>query len=366
MNPAYSFAHLLGHALVERTRKGTSPVVYRCNALRAARPGLAAWNARPMTVIPQRLRHAVAGAEGGDEWLVALPHLVARAVQRWRLVLGRPFEDGMAAWAAPARGPDGAAAVLKISYPHREARHEAAALNVWAGRGAVRLLASHEDDWALLLARCMPGTALRDAGLEDVEHLRIGAELIQRMAAAKVPAGGPFPALVRVAAELADIASGRIDRFVGSAPIPLDRGLLVHAVDLLRTLPRDAPHQGLAHGDLNPGNILRNDSGGAVGWAAIDPKAVIGDLAWDPWPLMTQIGEWTQAVTPAAVLVERARVVADLTGLDAARVAAWSTARGVESALWAASRGWWTGFRGADGDIARARAWDVATTILGG
>jgi len=60
---------------------------------------------------------------------------------------------------------------------------------------------------------------------------------------------------------------------------------LVHAVDLLRTLPRDARREGLSHGDLNPGNILRDDSGGQVGWAAIDPKAVIGDLAWDPWPL---------------------------------------------------------------------------------
>jgi len=37
---------------------------------------------------------------------------------------------------------------------------------------------------------------------------------------------------------------------------------LVHAVDLLRTLPRDARREGLSHGDLNPGNILRDDSGG--------------------------------------------------------------------------------------------------------
>lgn len=93
---------------------------------------------------------------------------------------------------------------------------------------------------------------------------------------------------------------------------------------------------------------------------------MIGDLAWDPWPLITQIGDWAEAVTPAAVLVERSRLVADLTGLDAARIAAWSTARGVESALWAANRGWSTGFRGADGDVGRARAWDIATTTLGG
>ena len=320
-----------------------------------------------MTVVPDRLRHAVTGAEGGDAWLIALPDLVERAVHRWQLVLGRPFEDGMAAWTAPATGPDGVATVLKISWPHAEARHEVAALEAWAGRGAVRLLASHHDDWALLLARCTPGTALRDCRPQEREQLRVGAELLERMAAAQVPTGGPFPSLVRLAADLADIASARIERFVGSAPIPLDRGLLVRAVELLRTLPLDAPREGLAHGDLNPGNILRDDAAdGATGWVAIDPKAVVGDLAWDPWPLMTQIDDWTQVVAPAVTLADRSRLVADLTGLDAARVAAWSTARGVESALWAASRGWWTGFRGADGDLARARAWDTATTLLGG
>jgi len=55
-----------------------------------------------------------------------------------------------------------------------------------------------------------------------------------------------------------------------------------------------------------------------------------------------------------------------VTGLDAARVASWCVARGVESALWAADRGWWTGCRGADGDLARSTAWAAASHLLGG
>jgi streptomycin 6-kinase len=68
-------------------------------------------------------------------------------------------------------------------------------------------------------------------------------------------------------------------------------------------------------------------------------------------------------VTPAQVLAERTRLLADRTGLDPARVAAWATARGIESALWAAGRGWWAE---ADGELDRSREWATAMTRLGG
>lgn len=171
--------------------------------------------------------------------------------------------------------------------------------------------------------------------------------------------------LATVAEALAGIAEERLEHRGGTEPFVTHRGLLRHAVDLLRTLTRDAPRTGLAHGDLNPGNILRDDTGGTTRWPAIDPKAVVGDLAWDPWPLLTQLGDRTVAVAPAAELAERTRLLADLTGLDPARIAAWSVARGIEAALWSAGRGWWTGSRGADGELARARAWDAAATLLG-
>ena len=65
-------------------------------------------------------------------------------------------------------------------------------------------------------------------------------------------------------------------------------------------------------------------------------------------------------------LADRARLVADASDLDPARSAAWCVARGVEHGLLAADRGWWTGFLGADGDLARSAAWAKAATLLGG
>ncbi len=314
--------------------------------------------------IPTGLRRAVVGDDGGHDWLDSIPARTGRAVERWHLVLGEPFETGMAAWTAPARTAAGADVVVKLSYPHPEARDEAAALAAWHGAGAVEVLGADADDWALLLRRLRPGSTLRDEHLPAAEHLAIGAELLRQMASVPIPAGEPFEGLVEVADRLATIAAERVERLLPAAPIAVDPGLCRHAIDLLRTLPSDAPRRGLAHGDLNPGNILRHDDA-PRGWLAIDPKPVYGDLAWDPWSLLTQVGDWTVAVPAAADLADRARLVADVTGLDAARMAVWCVARGVESGLWAADRGWWTGFRGADGDLERAGAWVSAASLLG-
>jgi len=298
-------------------------------------------------VVPTVLRHAVGSVDGGPAWLASLEGRLARAIQRWDLMVDAPFESGMAAWTAPARTTTGEEVVLKLSFPHLEGREEAAALAAWNGSGAAELLGADAEDQALLLRRLRPGTSLRDAALPIQQHLAVGAEVLGRMAAVVVPADGPFQDLAAVATDLAATADERLARLGPLAPYPIDRGLCRHAVDLLRTLPSSAERRGLAHGDLNPGNILSlaRPDGATVEWVAIDPKPVHGDLAWDPWPLLTQVGDWLTVVPSAGELAGRTRLVAAATGLDPARVAAWGTARGIASGLWAADHGWWSGFR---------------------
>lgn len=320
--------------------------------------------------MPAVLRHAVEQEGTGAAWLASLGSRLDRAVRRWDLVVGAPFASGMAAWTAPARTAAGTDAVLKLSFPHPEAREEAAALAAWHGHGAVDLLGADAGDQALLLRRLHPGTSLRDASLPVDEHLAAGADVLRRLADVHVPSGAPFQDLAEVAHELAEATEERIARTLPHAPYAVDLGLGRLAVDLLRTLPASATRFGLAHGDLNPGNVLRRaDPSPAHGpgtWLAIDPKPVHGDLAWDPWPLLTQVGDWVDVTPAPAVLAARTRLVAGITDLDPARVAAWCAARSVASGLWAADRGWWTGFRGADGDLERAGAWAATATLLGG
>ncbi|MEZ5179771.1 MAG: aminoglycoside phosphotransferase family protein [Acidimicrobiales bacterium] len=270
-----------------------------------------------------------------------------RSTRAWRRGRRRPPRRRVPTWCSSSRSR-----TTKRARRRRRWRR--------GGSGAAELLDADESDQALLLRRVHPGTRLVDASLAVEEHLVAGADVLRRLGAVEV-GPGLFPDLAAVAGEVADATEERAARLAPTAPYPLDVGLVAHAVRLLRSLPAGADRVGLAHGDLNPGNVLRSD---ANGWLAIDPKPVWGDLAWDPWPLLTQVGDWVDVVAQPPDLVARTRLVADGVGLDPARVAAWCTARSVTSGLWAADRGWWTGFRGADGDLARALAWSRATGLL--
>ena len=98
-----------------------------------------------------------------DAWLERVPQLVDECVEEWGLRLGEPYAAGAAGYAVRAERADGAPAVLKVIFPHREAEHEATALRAWNGDGAVRLLDYDEARWAMLIERCEPGTLLARA-----------------------------------------------------------------------------------------------------------------------------------------------------------------------------------------------------------
>lgn len=318
--------------------------------------------------IPDGLRRSVEHHPAGPAWLAALPDLRDRLAARWRLEVGPPFTTGVAAWTAPARTADGADVVLKMSLPHDEARGEADALRWWDGRGAVRLLAHAPDDWALLLERCRPGSGLVDDAAPDDERLRTGSRVLRALLASPHTPPATAPAAAAAAPSIrpmgpacargADVLLSTADRAATDPDhrADVDRGQVDAGAGLLRTLPASGAHDVVVHGDLNPGNVLRAGGGArpAGAWLAIDPKPLVGDPAYDPWPLLAQVGAPFDAADPAAIVRRRVALVAGETGLDAGRVTAWSFARSVQSAYWYVAEGRW---QTAARELAQARVW---------
>ncbi|MGI8807179.1 MAG: aminoglycoside phosphotransferase family protein [Acidimicrobiales bacterium] len=176
----------------------------------------------------------------GRRWLTSLPELVASLEEEWGIDTGAPFTRGVAAWTAPAVTVEGHSAVLKVCWPHREARYEADGLRLWAGAGAVRVLKFDPARWAMLLERCIPGVSLDESGLTVHDALETAAGVLRRLWSAPVPRDGPFERLGDVSRGWAQLVRDRMERH---RP-PFDRGLValgeysgvsVHPVRSFRT-----------------------------------------------------------------------------------------------------------------------------------
>lgn len=265
--------------------------------------------------VPDRVRQTAStfGAEGA-RWLDELPARVAQFERAWSLAAGRAFDtDGCVSWVAPVRLADGSEAVLKISIPHPEARHEGEALRVIDGQGAVRLLRASEDGFALLLERCVPGTNLWPLGVE--EGNAVGAAVLRRLWREPPPAA-TFD-------QVADLAAGWCESLPREGPgAGYDAELIAAAVEQARALAATQPRMVLLHGDFHPGNVL---AAAREPWLAIDCKPLVGDPAYD---LAQWLGNRCEAAEQSPDLVREIRRQIDqmsgLLGLDPARVAGWA------------------------------------------
>jgi streptomycin 6-kinase len=235
-----------------------------------------------------------------------------RLVARHGLVLGEPFEGGVASVVvAPGVTARGEGVVLKVQEPHRESTHEAAALELWDGDGAVRLLDHAPEEHALLLERCVPGTPLSAAGAETA--LDVFVELLPRL---WKPAASPFGTLAAEAAWWAGSLEDTWERFGR----PFERRLLDAALEALRELPRTQGEQVLLHQDLHGDNVLAAQR---EPWLAIDPKPLTGEREFGIAPVIRsrELGH-----SRASVLSRFDRLTSDL-GLDRERARGWTIAQ---------------------------------------
>ena len=271
-------------------------------------------------VLPRALV-AAAREEGRNDWLQQLPALVARFAGEWSLSVAAPFQPGgQCAWVAPALTAGGDDLVLKVAWRHTEADHEADALRVWDGDGAVRLhaVAEEADTIVLLLERCRPGRALSEAAEED-QDLVISRAL--RRLWIEPPAHHRFRPLAEMCARWA--AQFDIARDAGR--VRIDAGLASEGIALFRTLPATAERHVLLCTDLHAGNVL---SAVREPWLVVDPKPYVGDPAYDVIQHMLNCSRRLHA-DPLGMVAR----LAGMLDLDGARVRQWVFARCVQESV---------------------------------
>ena len=243
-----------------------------------------------------------------EAWLQRVPKLLAEAAEEWTLRLAEPYPLGAAGYAVRVELADGAPAVLKLIYPHREAEHEAAALMAWDGDGAVQLLRYDEERMALLLERCDPGTLLAHAEPETALDVLIG--LLPRL---WKQADAPFHLL---AAE-SNLWIVEITTEWERTGRPCAGRIVDAALEQLRVLSASQGELVLLHQDLHTDNVL---AARREPWLVIDPKPLLGEREFNVAPI---VRDYVLGHSRRHVMRRLDRLTVEL-GLDRERARGWA------------------------------------------
>lgn len=261
----------------------------------------------------------------GVEWLRRLPALIAECEQRWSLTVLPHFSPLSYNYVAPAICADGTEVVLKLGVLNAELLTEIAALELYNGRGIVRLLDADPEQGILLLERLKPGMLLEE--LPDDEEATSIAAGVMRQLWRPVPPDHAFPSVAKWAAGLQ-----RLRQRFGGTTGPLPANLVERAERLFKELIDSMAEPVLLHGDLHHANILTAER---QPWLAIDPKGVVGEPAYEVGAyLRNPMARLLAASQPERILARRVDQFAAELELDRTRLLGWGLAQAVLSASW--------------------------------
>lgn len=269
------------------------------------------------------------------DWISRLPSLLAERIRRWELEVdlapGTEPWNGYSGIVVPVKTATGRRAVLKVAFPYDETLLEPAALRLWNGRGAVKLLASDEDSCSSLLERLDNSRALISVPMDAA--VEVWGTLMRQLSI--TPDDRPEWATLPSIAHLAETWSDDLPARWEELGRPFSRWLLEAALEVCQTrgaVSRRSSRDVLVHTDLHYMNILGRP--GRSDYAAIDPQPSIGEAEFAVAPcLWNRIGDLSRT-DPATDLRERCAQLCETAGLDFDVAVQWSIAREVENALW--------------------------------
>jgi streptomycin 6-kinase len=259
--------------------------------------------------------------EVDPEWLAGLPTLLEELARRWQLRLEPRFHGGQVNYVAPAVRANGHRCVLKVTRFVGEMRTEIAALRIWAGEGAVRLLDADLERGALLLERLDPGSMLVELAKQDDDAATLVAVAVLRELWQPVPFEHELRSLE---SWCAGYERNRDVLTAGTNGFP--KQLFLRADALRRELLASTRAHSVLHGDMHHYNVLRAQR---ADWLAIDPKGLAGDRCFD-------VCQFFRNPRRVDVSFNRRRLdifSAEL-ALDRARVKDWCLVHAVLDACW--------------------------------
>jgi streptomycin 6-kinase len=209
--------------------------------------------------------------------------------------------------------------VLKVIKRPGEEWLSGPVLEAFGSRGVVGVL--DHSQGALLLERLVPGTPLLGDAIGDDRATAVIADVIVRMSPDLPPATAPT----------VESWSETFQRYQPRDSRTIPASLVDAAHRTYSELCASQRSTRLLHGDLHHHNVLFD---GRRGWIAIDPKGVVGELAYEVGAALRNPAERPELFAAPATVQRRAGYFARTLQLDMRRVLGWAFAQAVLSALW--------------------------------
>jgi streptomycin 6-kinase len=210
--------------------------------------------------------------------------------------------------------------VLKVIKRSGDEWFSGSLLEAFDGRGVVQVF--DYVDGAVLLERLQPGRSLfDDDGIDDEQATEILAEVIGRMSPATPPDTAPT----------VEAWSDGFRRYAARGTVEIPPALVEAARRLYAELCDSQSSVRLLHGDLHHHNVLLDVR---RGWLAIDPKGVVGELAYEVGAALRNPIERATMFAAPATIERRVAHFAGVLGLRTERVLGWAFAQAILAAIW--------------------------------
>jgi streptomycin 6-kinase len=282
----------------------------------------------------QLTRSLQAAGAAGEQWLAALPSLLAELAAEWSISIGAALAAGNAAYVAEAVLADGRPAVLKVALPLINGfppfGQELRALRLAGGDPYVELIRFDQARRALLLERL--GEPLAHLGWPVARQLDALVQTVARgwrpLSAAKTE---ELPDGAAKARWLADF----VRRAWEEQSRPCPEATVAEAVRCAeaRAAACDPGSAVLVHGDAHPFNLLRAPGGS---FRLIDPEGLVSEPEHDRGVILRDFtddllaGARRNAVGLAR---QRCRRAGDLAGVKPEAVWQWAFTERVSTGL---------------------------------
>lgn len=268
----------------------------------------------------KKLRKTIINARGqsGEKWCNNLEHTIKALEKHWCLNHIQPVVNMSWNYVAFAEQKNHSV-VLKIGADARTIDDEYHALQHFAGVGMINLIDYYPKLHALLLERATPGSLLKDDHPQDViAVIAIYANVVKKL---KRPTKTKHT--FQHVSEWCNIIDEINDKRIPDTYIQ-------KAKDIRKWLFDTVKEEYVCHGDLHLENIIKHGKQ----WVAIDPKGIIGEMAFEAaaFDLLNQ--EEKNAKHVVQIIKKRIEQLANTLNLNEKRLIAWIFLRVMLSIQW--------------------------------